>query len=188
MSCLDFDTLVAYWLGEPPGSDAPGAPAATPEAVEEHLFGCAACVVRLETVEAVVAAVRARGPDGHVSTVLPGALMNRLARDGVHVRTYTLRPGEVVPCAVAAGDDLLVARLTGDFSGAGRLDVTIAAGPLMERIRDVPVNRAHGEICIGETGDRVRTWPTMRLVFRVLDVGAGGERTLGEYVLEHHAA
>ena len=43
------------------------------------------------------------------------AILNRLAADGVRVRTYTLEGTGIVPCAVWAGDDLVVARIRADL-------------------------------------------------------------------------
>ena len=53
---------------------------------------------------------------GHVAGVVSRALLNRIQRDGVQVRLYSLSPGERVPCAAFPGDDLLVLALRADFS------------------------------------------------------------------------
>ena len=54
---------------------------------------------------------------GHVAGVIPRALPNRIQRDGVHVRLFSLAPGERVPCAAFPGDDLMILVLRADFRG-----------------------------------------------------------------------
>ncbi|HTM21634.1 MAG TPA: hypothetical protein VL172_14030 [Kofleriaceae bacterium] len=56
-----------------------------------------------------------------------------------------------------------------------------------ERYADVLVDRAGGALNVTAPGDLVRTWPSMQLHFRVLDVGPAGEIILGDFWLDHSA-
>jgi hypothetical protein len=173
---LDSDALVAWWLGER-GDD-----------VEDHLFECARCAHWLDDLVQIADGVRDRGRAGLATAVCPPALVAKLARDGVQVSTFTLHPGELVPCQVALGDQLMIARLVGDFSGAKQLDVLVEipdAPP--ERLVDLPVNPAHGEINLADPAEVVRGYGDLRMQFTVLDVRDDGERVLGRYTLVHHA-
>ena len=84
--------LTDYAAGELAAADA--------AAIEEHLFSCADCSARATEFDALVRAI----PPALRSAEIPGfvtdAVLNRLARDGVRVRTFVLSPGAIVPCAV----------------------------------------------------------------------------------------
>ena len=92
--------------------------AAEAAAVEEHLFACAECGARAAEFDAVVRAIPPAVRSADVGGFVTDAVLNRLARDGVRVRTYALSPGAVVPCAVWEDDELMVLRLRGDFGSA----------------------------------------------------------------------
>src|SRR5580765_3047511 len=96
--------------------------------VEEHLFACADCSARLQQLAALGTGLAARVRQGRVSGMVSRALLNRMQRDGSHVRMYSLVPGETVPCAVFPGDDLVVAALRADFSGVDAVTLSVT-GP-----------------------------------------------------------
>ena len=103
------ETMVDYWSG--------GLPPQQSEAIEEHVFSCAACAARLEAVAAMAAGITSLARQGRFSGIISRATLNQLQRDGVRVRVYSLSPGDVVPCAVFPDDDLVVTSMRGDFAG-----------------------------------------------------------------------
>lgn len=178
--CVDpiaDETLVDYW------SDA--LPAAESEAIEEHVFSCGACAARLEWVASLGAGIAALARQGRISGIIARATLNRLQRDGVRVRVYSVAPGDIVPCAVFPDDDLVVTSIRGDFAGleAVTLSVTGSAPVSALVLRDVPVSAAEGELLWATPGSLIRQMPTSRVTLTV----TAGARTIGEYVLDHTA-
>ena len=116
--------------------------------VEEHLFACGDCSARLQQMAALGAGLATLVRQGRVSGIVSRAILNRLQRDGVHVRMFSLLPGETVPCAVFPGDDLIVTSLRADFSGvdAVTLSVTGPGDSPFSRYDDVPVSGPGGEV------------------------------------------
>jgi hypothetical protein len=51
----------------------------------------------------------------------------------------------------------------------------------------VPFDAAGGHVYMLTRSEAVRALPSMRVHLRLLAVGDSGERTLGDYVLEHTA-
>jgi hypothetical protein len=172
------ERLIDYWTG--------GLPAADGSSIEEHVFSCADCSARLEAVASVAGGVAALARQGRISGIISRALLNRLQRDGVRVRQFTLDPGEMVPCAAFPGDDLVVTSLNADLTGvrAVSLRVTGPGNQLFGAIDDISVAAAATGVLWATPGAFVRSMPSqqLRLTLRASD-GAGG--ILGEYVLDH---
>ena len=97
--------LTDYAAGELPETEA--------AAIEEHLFSCADCGARAAELDALVRAIPPAVRSAEVGGFVTDAVLNRLAREGVRVRTYALSPGAVVPCAVWDDDELMALRLRG---------------------------------------------------------------------------
>ena len=57
---------------------------------EEHVFTCADCARELAAAEALTRGITAVAREGRLHTVVTDAILNRLAADGVRIRTYTL--------------------------------------------------------------------------------------------------
>ena len=112
---LSGDDIVDYWAGE--------LDVQTEARVEEHVFACGTCAAAFAQGEAMASGIRALVRAGMFQALVPEAVLNRLARDGARLRTFTLSPGDVVPCAVWEDDDVIVTRLRGDFSGIGSVRV-----------------------------------------------------------------
>ena len=104
------ETLLDYWAGDL-------ADGYEMNQVEEHLFACGECSARLAQLVALGTGLGTLARQGRISGTVSRAVLNRLQRDGVHVRLFSLVPGETVPCAVFPGDDLIVTFLRADFSG-----------------------------------------------------------------------
>lgn len=174
------DELLDYWTG--------AMEVAAAERLEEHLFSCASCAARLEAMVSLGARLTALVRRGRVSGVVSRALFNRLQRDGVHVRVYSLLPGERVPCAAFPDDDLLILSLRADFSGTDAVGVSLK-GPddaLLEEVADVPVARDDRELLWASRADVIRQLPSTRVRITVRSQ-APGAPVLGEYELDHTA-
>jgi hypothetical protein len=174
------EDLLDYWTEAIAGPDA--------ERIEEHLFSCAGCAARLDAMASLGSGLAALVRRGRISGIVSRSLLNRMQRDGVQVRQYTLSPGETVPCAAFPGDDLLVVSLRADFAGSESvsLSVTGPADAAFGYIGDFPVSRGDAEILWATPGERVRRMPSARLRLR-LTSGSPEAPVLAEYELDHTA-
>lgn len=188
MSCPELDParLVDYWIGE--------LPAREELSVEAHVFCCATCSARLERLAELASGIRRLAGAGRLRAVVPWSLVKRLGDDGVAVKVFEVRPGERVPCSAAPEDELLVARLAADLGDEERVDLALefeldagaARGfPDQQRLADVPVDRSRREVVLAFRADLVHPLPHHLVHMKLLAPGAGGERVLGEYTLEH---
>jgi hypothetical protein len=157
--------------------------------VEEHLFACGECSARLREIESLGTGLAALARQGRITGIVFRSLLNRLQRDGVHVRQFSLMPGDTVPCAVFPGDDLVVATLRADFSGvdAVRLTVTGPGDSAFGEVDEAPVSGLDGEVLWAMPAEVVRRLPSMRLQLTLASAGAT-RAELGTYVLEHAAS
>jgi len=175
-------TLLDYWARDLMDND-------ELNRIEEHLFACADCSARLNALATLGNGLAALVRQGRVSGILSRALLNRIQRDGLHVRLYTLAPGETVPCSVFPGDDLVVTALRADFSAVESVSLSVV-GPgdaPFSQIDNVPVSRPDGELFWATPAAVVRQMPSMRLKLTLASAGAT-RAELGRYVLEHSAA
>ena len=174
------EILLDYWTG--------GLSAAQSDALEEHVFSCAACTARLEGVAAMGTAVTSLARQGRLSGIIPRATLNQLQHDGVRVRLYSLLPGDVVPCAVFPDDHLVVTSLRADFTGIEAVTVSVTGSTPISGLvlEDVPVSAAEGELLWATPGSLIREMPTSRVVL-TLSAGRSDGRRIAEYVLDHTA-
>lgn len=174
------ETLVDYWSG--------GLPLPQAEAIEEHIFTCAACAARLDAVASMAAGITSLARRGRISGIISRSTLNQLQHDGVRVRVYSLLPGDVVPCAVFPDDDLVVTSMRGDFAGVDAVTLSVTGTtPLSGLVLDdVPVSVAEGELLWATPGSLIRQMPTSRVTLTVTAGHATGRR-IGEYVLDHTA-
>ena len=173
------ETLVDYWARDLADGD-------ETDRVEEHLFACGECSTRLHQLAALGTGLATLVRQGRVSGIVSRAILNRLQRDGVHVRMYSLLPGETVPCAVFPGDDLVVTSLRADFSGVDAVTLSVM-GPgdsPFAQYDDVPVSGPGSEVLWATPAGRVHQLPSMRLQLTLTSAGAS-RAELGQYVLEH---
>ena len=175
-------TLLDYWARDLADGDETGR-------VEEHLFACGDCSARLNHLAALGTGLATLVRQGRVAGIVSRAILNRLQRDGVHVRMFSLLPGETVPCAVFAGDDLVVTALRADFSGvdAVTLSVTGPGDSPIAQFDDVPVPGPGGEVLWAIPAAVVHEMPSMQLQLTLASCGAT-RAELGRYMLEHSAA
>lgn len=175
---IDLSELVLYWQGE-----------LSPERaseIEDAVFADAETARMLDAVARLQAGVRALVAAGRLQVGLTVAAVDELERAGLRVRSYRIRPGEMVACTIAA-EDLSVIRLHADFGDATEVDIAVdgtleGQPPLHERFVAVPVDRRASEVVLVYSGDRVRALPRSRVVYRI----RSGDRELGEFGLDHH--
>ena len=179
MTCgkpVDFEALVAWWLGEAPAGDT----------IEEHLLACAHCSGRLEWLAALSGGVRAVVREGRVSKVVSAPFVASMRRAGLRLREYRLDPGGSVNCTIRADDDAVVSRLRAPLAGVKRLDGVRAqdAGPEV-RIADVPFDAAAGEVLLVPSSAWLKTMPAFTTRTRLVAVDEAGETQVGEYTFVH---
>lgn len=177
---IDAAILADYWLG--------GLAAPDEASVEEHLFECDACGALLREVIALAEGVRRLAREGDLRMVVSDAFLRRAAEDGLRVREYAPPSGGSVQCTVAANDDLMIARLAADLSGARRVDLCWCDEQGIERMRlaDVPFRADSPGIILQEPITAMRAAPTTRLIARLVSVDdSGTERLLGEFTFHH---
>ena len=170
--------LTDYAAGELPEAEA--------AAIEEHLFSCADCGAHAAELDALVRTIRPAVRSAQVGGFVTDAVLNRLAREGVRVRTYSLSPGAIVPCAVWDDDELMALRLRGDFGGASEFT-------LSQRVAGTEVSRATGQVAAGLHGEIIYVSPAASIlqlpvveVAVILTAHEGGEeRPIGSYTLVH---
>jgi hypothetical protein len=174
---IAIERLIAYALGELEGDEA--------LEVDDHVLSCGACAERLTRLLDLGAGVRALVRGGVAPIFLAPALRDALESAQLITRRYRLRPGEIVPCEVAAHDVYTLIELEANLHGATRVDL-VRAGAY--RLPDVPIDRARGVVALVQPGERIRQEPTMRIELELIAVEEGtGDRSLGSYTLSHTA-
>jgi hypothetical protein len=176
---ISSEDVVEYWAGELAPADE--------ERVEAHVFSCAACATAVARGEALVNALRRLVRSGRFHALVSESVLNRLARDGARIRSYVLNPGDVVPCAVWDGDELIVTRLRGDFSGVDTVSViaTLATGEELARSEGIMVRPGQRELIDAISAEALRLLPATTVRLRVNTTRGGEEQLLGEYTLAH---
>ncbi|MGH8310980.1 MAG: anti-sigma factor family protein [Steroidobacteraceae bacterium] len=155
-------------------------------AVEEHLFTCADCGARAAELDALVRAIRPAVQSAEVGGFVTEDVLNRLAREGVRVRTYALSPGAIVPCAVWDDDELMALRLSADLGDVS--EVTLSqrvAGTEVARATSQVVAGRHGEIIYAIPAAWVRQLPVVEVEVLLTAAEGGEERPIGSYTLVH---
>ena len=175
-------TLLDYWARDLADGD-------ETDRVEEHLFACGDCSARLHQLAALGTGLATLVRQGRVSGIVSRAMLNRMQRDGVHVRMFSL----------VARRDGAVRRLSRRRSRRHRS----ARRLLRRRCRDAFGHRARRLADCGQcddvpvsgpaakcSGRRRRPscsqMPSMRLQLTLTSAGAT-HAELGRYVLEHSA-
>ena len=158
-------------------------------AIEEHLFSCADCAARAADLDALVRALPAALRSGEVGGFVTDAVLNRLARDGVRVRSYSLSPGAIVPCAVWEDDELMALRLRADIGGASEITLSQrVAGTEVVRVTGQIAASSHGELIFAVSAAWVRELPAVEVEVFLTAHEGDEQRTVGSYTLVHGGA
>lgn len=179
---IEFEALVAWWLGE--------LPAVGEASLEEHLLGCAYCARRLEELVALAFGIRAAVRNGAVRAMISTPFLEQMKSRGLRIREYRLAPGERVACTIRADDDAVVGRLQVPLAGVKRVDAVESVDPgdgrvEQWRVEDVPFDPETGEVVLLPSAAELRKRPAHTLRVRLVAVDEAGERPLGEYTFAH---
>ena len=175
---LALADLIDYAAGELSAGEA--------AAIEEHLFSCADCAARAADLDALVRALPPALRSAQVGGFVTDAVLNRLARDGVRVRSYALSPGAIVPCAVWEGDELMALRLQADFGGASEFTLSQrVAGTEVVRVTGQVAASSQDELIFALSAAWVRELPAVEVEVFLTAHEGDEERTVGSYTLVH---
>ena len=179
---IGFADVVDYWAGD--------LTRAEEDRIEEHVFACADCAREFAAVQALARDIASVARDGRLHSVVTDAMLNRLAADGVRIRTYTLEGSGIVPCAVWADDDLVVSRIRADFGEAQSVSIVTrqASGEEINRVSDIAIRAGQREILNAFSAAHLRKLPATRVNVTVMAQIGSEERTIAEYTLEHAGA
>lgn len=163
-------------------------PATAEDAVEQHLMICDACGDRLREATALAEGLRALAHSGSLQVVTADFFVRHAAETGLRVREYAPPHGESIQCTVAADDDVLVARLAADLSGAARVDLSWRdpRGVEHQRLVDILIRADAGGVILQQSITWAKASPTSTMIARLLAVAENGEEhLLGEYTFHH---
>jgi hypothetical protein len=176
---IDLDRLVLLALDELDETEA--------SAVETHVLGCGPCAATLERLLRIGGAVREVVRAGQLAFPCSPALLQELRTAGLISRAYRLAPDQVVPCTVGARDIYTLTTLEAELRGVSQLDLVRTTAEGSARMRDLPFDAGSGLAMYVSRGDLLRKIPTTRIKLELVAVEPAGERTLGEYFLDHTA-
>ena len=158
-------------------------------AVEEHLFSCAICAAHATELDAILRAVRPAVGSAEIGGFVTDAVLNRLARDGMRVRSFALAPGAVVPCAVWAGDEIMALRLRADFGDFSEVTMSQrVAGSEVIRATGPVTSSPYGEIIYALPAAWVRQLPVVDVEVVLTAAAHDGERPIASYRLVHEGS
>lgn len=180
---LSLTDLIDYSLAE--------LDAARESAVEEHFFACESCARTLEWVAQLGPAIVRALADMRVPVPVSAALVGSARSHGATVREYRLAQGETAHCTAEPDDTFIALHLAGPLEGVSSVGLEIAFDDLasgahaVQRLDDVPVDAATGEVVLLLAGDAVRAYPRSRWVFHATAAGSTSASALGPYFLDH---
>lgn len=179
---IAFAEAVDYWTGDLSRTDE--------DRIDEHAFACDSCARELAAAGALAGGTIAAARAGRLQGVVTDAILNRLAADGVRIRTFTLDGPAIVPCAVWAGDDLVVSRIRADFAGVETVTIVTrqASGEEISRLADIPIQPGQREILSAFSAAHLRGLPATRVHVTVAAQGPGAAGPLAEFTLDHGGA
>ena len=172
-------SLTSYWLGELDDG--------AQSEFEEHMFGCAACIERLQALVRLAEGVRFAARSGNVRAILTAPFVERLKELGVRVREYRLQAGVSVNCTAAPEDDMIVAHLHAPLHNVQRLDLVMhdlaEAAPM--RLSDIAFDPTSDEVVMLSSAVQLRQRSFATFRAQLVAVEHDRETVIGEYTFNH---
>ena len=161
---IEAAVLMDYWLAALPPLEE--------EAVEEHLLTCDRCGDRLRETIALAEGLRTLARSGSLLVVVSDRFVQRARAAGQRVREYAPAQGGSVQCTVTADDDLLVADLAADLSGAARVDLRWCdpGGFERQRMTDIPIGAGTGRVICQQSITFAKASPSDTMIARLVAV------------------
>jgi hypothetical protein len=169
---IEHDRLLASALGEIDDDE-----------VEEHVLACGACAALYASFVRLGSAIAVLVRSGGAMMPVTRALKERLEAERLVTRRYELQPGKIVPCTVTADDIYSLSTYHAPLDGVLRLDLVRGE----QRLVDIPFDAPLGRVYMLMRADMLRRLPSLRMPLRLVAVAPEGERTIGEYALQHTA-
>ncbi|WP_428609739.1 hypothetical protein [Sedimenticola sp.] len=178
-SPLEWDTLLAYWMGEQ-DSDSEAQ-------IEQHYLGCTSCSERLALLIALIKDVQHLIKVSGVNMVVTDQFVQKLKKNGMHVREYHIPANGSVNCTVTPEDEFVLGRLQASLDRVERLDMVYIddEGNSATRLNDIPFDMESGSVVFSTRIDTLRALPATRIQIRLLAVDSAGEHQLGNYTFNH---
>lgn len=176
---LSLAELIEYWFDE--------LNAERVVTVEEHLFVCASCNVRLEHVVSLGEATRELVQQGRIAATLTPAAVDKIRSSGLRLREYHVAQGGSVNCTITPDDDLVVSHLHAPLGSVGRLDLVVDdldAG-WQVRVPDIGFDSAAAEVAVIPRAADVRKMQRTTQRMRLFAMDDAGEHLIGEYLFHH---
>ena len=179
--CLSFAELADYWAADVSDAEI--------ERIEAHVFSCARCALLLDESARLGSSIVQAMQSGLVRAFITDDLLNALSRAGVKVRSYTVEPGMSVQCSAWDDDDIVLARLRGEFRDIAAVDAEFRyeSGEPWATIADVPVRTGTSELLLALPAGLVRDAPEQPLRLTLRRAGTAAD-VLAEYVFDHQGA
>ncbi len=160
------------------------------DALEEHVFGCAACTERLTWLAALARAVPpVVEHHGGLRLALTRETVERMERGGVVLRHYHFDDTRSINCTVGRDDHFVVSWIPVTVAAGESITATMVApdGTIFAADDDLPFDHARGELVIAAPAASLRLLPDILLRLHLHAVGPAGTRSLGEYLYNHQA-
>lgn len=173
--------LLAYYLGESSTDE--------DDAVEAHVFECTACGDALDGLHRTASAIVGLVRSAQLAAGGTGALLNRLSRDRMMVRHYTLLPGETVQCTIGPHDDFLAGRFVLPPGDHPRIDLRVLdqAGQELMRLPDIPVDVRARQAILFLPARPSHDEPSSLQHYVFVVPEGDGDREIARYGLDHTA-
>ena len=172
-SPIAFETIVAYWAGD--------LDVAQTDAVEEHVFACAACTATSARVAAISEKLRSLEP-----SIISAARLAELRAAGRHIDDNTVDPGQRTR-VVFGPQDFIVHHLRGlELADVDRVGVVIRVDEtdqILAEYPSAPFEMASGEVLIA-CQQHFRVFPP-NIAFEVSTYARGEAKKVTRYVVEH---
>jgi len=171
--CVTLELVAAWVLGE--------LPVAESEAFEEHFFGCDACASQARRVERLVMQLAAALPP-----VLTPERRQVLAAQNPRMPAIAVEPGQRATIRLGGAQPVGVWVMRAPLDGATRVDLEARAGDMaLFALVDVPFDAVLGEVVLACQAHYSALPGGTELRVRLTVTGLGGERPVGEYILDH---